>query len=155
MSAQMNMCARHLCFSQPRHMCIRLSCGLVAFVHGRQADKPYKSVRCNAALHVTAVCIAGQAEHDTRMSLAEWMSERRQHSHGRHSVAAAGSGVILDLSLEKLPGFGDLLHTCAWLVSLEATGNNITSLAGTPDFASKSRKGVIVLWLKRGLTSPL
>lgn len=72
-----------------------------------------------------AVCIAGQAEHYTRVTLAEWAAQRRQHKS-----VEAGSGVTLDLSLEKLSGFGDLLHGCAWLVSLEATGNNITSLAG-------------------------
>jgi len=44
--------------------------------------------------------------------------------------------VAADFSLEKLSGFGDLLQHCTGLVRLEATGNDLTSLAGRPHHAS-------------------
>ena len=47
-----------------------------------------------------------------------------------------GACMAADFSLEKLSGFGDLLQHCTGLVRLEATGNDLTSLAGRPHYAS-------------------
>lgn len=76
--------------------------------------------------HTTLLLPAGQAQPSTRVTLAEWLSQRYSNAN----PAALGSDVAVDFSLENLSGFGDLLQHCAGLTSLEATGNGITSLAG-------------------------
>ena len=42
----------------------------------------------------------------------------------------SGGSLGVDFSLERLSGFGDLLQHCRGLVRLEATGNELISLAG-------------------------
>ena len=60
--------------------------------------------------------------------MAEWLSHAQQQGNSKHGKA--GTGLALDLNLEKLPGLGTVLHGCTALVSLEATGNSLTSLEG-------------------------
>lgn len=72
--------------------------------------------------------LAGQVEPHTKLTLAEWVSHSQTTGH--NPAAAVGPSVAVDFSLENLSGLEHLLHHCAGLTSLEATGNSITSLAG-------------------------
>ncbi len=73
------------------------------------------------------------------MNLAEWVSRSHGPASSRGSGGSGSSGMAaatwaslaVDFSLEKLLGFDDLLQQCIGLVRLEATGNELTSLAGT------------------------
>lgn len=74
---------------------------------------------------------AGQTGEQIKMNLAEWVSQA-QHMKCSDGIAGpSGGGLAVDFSLEKLSAFGDLLQHCRGLVRLEATGNDLTSLAGS------------------------
>lgn len=70
------------------------------------------------------------------MNLAEWISRSHAAGPSQALLMAQGTCMAIDFSLEKLSGFGDLLQHCTGLVRLEATGNDLTSLAGRPQHAS-------------------
>ena len=70
------------------------------------------------------------------MNLAEWISRSHALSPSQAVLIPHGTCMAADFSLEKLSGFGDLLQHCTGLVRLEATGNDLTSLAGRPHHAS-------------------
>ena len=64
------------------------------------------------------------------MGLTQWLAYS-QGGSGTRTALAPGVKVCLDISLERLTGFRDMLHEGAnCLVKLEATGNGLTSLAG-------------------------
>lgn len=65
------------------------------------------------------------------MNLAEWVSQAQHIQVSDGTAGPSGGGLAVDFSLEKLSAFGDLLQHCRGLVRLEATGNDLTSLAGS------------------------
>ena len=78
----------------------------------------------------------GQAREHIRLNLAEWISRSHASTPSQAVLMPHDACMAVDFSLEKLSGFGDLLQHCIGLVRLEATGNDLTSLAGRPDHAS-------------------
>ena len=65
------------------------------------------------------------------MNLAEWVSQAQHRTSHNDLADPSGAELAVDFSLEKLSGFGGLLQHCRGLARLEATGNDLTSLAGT------------------------
>ena len=79
---------------------------------------------------------AGQTREHIRVNLAEWISRSHALTPSQAMLMPHGACMAIDFSLEKLSGFGDLLQHCTGLVRLEATGNDLTSLAGRAHHAS-------------------
>ncbi|DBA92608.1 hypothetical protein WJX77_001792 [Trebouxia sp. C0004] len=93
--------------------------------------KLQKVKQSGAFRNVSAMVVPiGHTREHIKVNLAEWISR----SHGAapsQAVLMPHSGCMAaDFSLEKLSGFGDLLQHGTGLVRLEATGNDLTSLAG-------------------------
>lgn len=78
----------------------------------------------------------GQTVEHIRVNLADWIFRSQASAPSQAVLMSQGACVAADFSLEKLSGFGDLLQHCTGLVRLEATGNDLTSLAGRPHHAS-------------------
>ncbi|KAL0038127.1 hypothetical protein WJX79_003878 [Trebouxia sp. C0005] len=72
----------------------------------------------------------GHTREHIRVNLAEWVSRSHAAAPSQLMLIPQGACMAADFSLEKLSGFGDLLQHCTGLVRLEATGNDLTSLAG-------------------------
>ncbi len=97
----------------------------------------------------------GQTREHIKVNLAEWISRSQAVAPSQAMQMPQGACMAVDFSLEKLSGFGDLLQRCTGLVRLEATGNDLTSLAGRPHHASAEMQPCAACFIWPCLSCPI